>query len=711
MVLGRMTLAEKLDMVRGVETGPFVTRAYAGSTVGVGRLCIPGLRLVDGPAGIGNGLTDVTQLPAPIGLAASWDTELARRYGEVIGTEARAKGASVSLGPTVNIVRDPRWGRGFETYGEDPLLTAGIATPEIEGVQSEGVVAMVKHLAAYNQEIHRAGPDDDVVIDERTLRELYLPAFEAAVRDAGVGAVMCAYSTLGGVPACADDHLMDQILKDEWSFPGFVATDWSAPMGGPEAAVAGLDVQMPDGCYFGPALRHAIAAGDVPLARLDDMVGRVLATMFRAGLVDHPPTGSATSSAATPGHAAVARDVAAEGTVLLRNEGVLPLDPGATQTIAVIGAGASEGYVSAGGGSAAVVPTARTTPLAGIRTRAGAGTRIVVDDGSDPARAAEVARRADVAVVVASTFDEEGQDRPNLDLPALDSATIDAVVRSQPRSVVVLDTGGPVTMPWLEHAGAVVEHWYGGEQGGAALAAALFGDVNPSGKLPVTFPRSVEDLPTASPARYPGEGGHVLYSEGLGVGYRSDSASGTTPLFPFGFGLSYTTFGFSDLRVDGPDADGDATVTVQVTNTGTRAGAEVAQLYLASPPSTGEPPRQLRGFERVELAPGASRTVRFHLDARSFSHWDDGARRWTAPQGTFAVLVGDSSAHLPLSADLTLDRPILGATSEPSTAAAPRPQIAAQLACPLDALAPLFEGAFSGLPNAEQDQITSFFGL
>jgi beta-glucosidase len=708
MVLERMTLTEKLDMVRGIETGPFVTGPYAGSTVGVGRLCIPALHLVDGPAGIGNGLDAVTQLPAPIGLASSWDTDLAHRYGEVIGAEARAKGASVSLGPTVNLVRDPRWGRGFETYGEDPVLTSGIGVADIEGVQSQQVVAMVKHLAVYNQEVHRAGPDDDVVVDERTLRELYLPAFEAAVRDGDVGAVMCAYSTIGGVPACANQHLMGQVLKGQWAFPGFVATDWSAPMGGPEAALAGLDLQMPDGCYFGPALRQAIAAGDVPISRLDDMVGRILAAMFRSGVVDHPPTGTPTSVAATASHAAVAKEAAAEGTVLLRNDGVLPLDPDATQTIAVIGDAAGSDDLSAGGGSAAVRPTDRVTPLDGIRARVGGGTRVVVDDGTDPARAARLAAGADVALVFASRFDQEGQDHPDLALPGGADATIDAVARSQPRTVVVLGTGGPVVMPWLDRAAGVVEHWYGGEQGGAALAAILFGDVNPSGKLPVTFPRSVVDLPTATAEQFPGRGGHVLYSEGLRVGYRAVASGGAAPLFPFGFGLSYTSFAFSDLRVVGPDAAGNATVSVRITNTGTRAGADVAQLYLTSP-APGEPPRQLRAFARVDLEPGASRTVELHLDARSFSSWDDATRRWIAPAGEYQVFVGDSSADLPLSAPVTLAQPLVGPQSEPSTAAAPRPQFAAQLACPIDALAPLFEGAFSGLPNDQQDLITGIF--
>lgn len=695
-VLARMTEAEKLGMVHGADSAD----PFAGRVVGVPRLCIPALRLADGPAGVRN-VEGATQLPAPIALASTWDPGLARRYGEVLGAEVRAAGANVSLAPTINLVRDPRWGRSFESFGEDPLLTARLSTPEIQGMQAQDVIAQVKHFAAYNQEIGRAGPTDDARVTERVLRELYLPAFESAVTEGRVGSIMCAYSTVNGVPACANRHLLDQILKRDWGFDGFVTTDWWTNLGGPDAANQGLDVQMPDDCFFGPQLAAAIDRGDVPAARLDDMVARVLRPMFALGVVDHPVTDGASGPPATPAHRALAREVAAAGTVLLRNDDLtLPIDGRRTKTIAVIGPWAADRHRPAGGGSAAVGGAQGVDPLEGIRARAGSAVEVVYDDGADPTHAARVAAAADVAVVVVSRADSEGIDHATLGPGPQAENILDAVASAQPRTVLVLNSGTPLVLRAMDRVPAVLQTWYPGEAAGSALADVLFGDVNPSGKLPVTFPRRIEDLPTAAVDRFPGAGGHVRYDEGLLTGYRWYASKGIDPMFAFGHGLSYTTFELDRLRVGRPAANGRTVVTARVTNTGSRAGAEVAQLYLEQPGSAHEPPLRLAGFQRVELAAGASASVRFELDARSLSHWDEQGRRWVAPAGTYRVRVGDAADHLPLTATLRLPQELRGPATGPDLPSPPPPaQPEAEAACPQDVIRPRVGASATVLAN------------
>jgi beta-glucosidase len=662
-MLDRMTGGEKIAMVHGVEPGSGT--GYLGAVAGVPRLCIPPLHLSDGPGGLGDLMPDVTQLPAPVALAATWDPQLAGRYGAVIGSEARGKGVNVLLGPTVNIVRDPRFGRAFETLGEDPYLTSQIGAGHIRGVQSAGVIAQVKHFAVYNQETFRNTPAANAKVDERTLREIYLPAFETAVRDAQVGSVMCAYSTVNDAHACASPHLLEDILKREWGFTGFVTSDWFPNIPGAVAADAGLDMQMPGSCLFGPALTDAVAAGRVATARLDDMVGRILGVMFRAGLVERPSTGTSKTRVATPSAAAVGRDVATQGAVLLRNEGVLPIDSGTVRSISVIGPGARR-PITTGGGSASVAAARTVTPLTTITARADRRTRVVADDGSVPARAAMIAASTDVPIVFAGRLDSEYHDHTTLDLAATDTALINAVAAVNTRTVVVLTTGSAVVMPWLQRVAGVLEAWYPGQDAGHAIAALLFGDANPSGKLPVTFPASPGQVPAATTPQWPGNGA-IRYSEGLLVGYRSYDALRIRPAFPFGFGLSYTTFAFDDLRITRPARDGRVVVSVNVRNTGARPGSEVVQVYVGQPPRTGEPVRQLRAFERVTLAPGQQKRVRLVVDSRAFSHWDDATRRWIAPSGRYEILVGDSSAHLPLRAGIDLHRAVVG-----SQAPAPR---------------------------------------
>ena len=797
-VVAAMTLDEKLELVHGAEG-----TAYAGNVPAIPRLCLPALHLHDGPGGVADGLAGVTQLPAPVAIAASWDTSLARAYGAVIGAEERGKGANVDLGPTVNIVRDPRWGRAFESYGEDPVLTGRIAAAEIGGVQSQGVLAQVKHWVVYNQETFRNTPADDVIVDRRTLHEIYMPQFETAVHDGGASSVMCAYSTIDGTWACEDAYTQDTVLKGAWRFGGFVTSDWGATHAAAASANGGLDMQMPDSTWFAAPLRAAVQSGQVPLARLDDMAARILGQEFRFGLVGHPPTGAPTDTVTDSAHAAFARMAAGRGVVLLKNAAaLLPLGP-AVRSIAVIGDDGGPDAMTGGGGSAAVVAPYVVTPFQGIARRAGSGavvryaqgtpppngplpgvpTRYLApaagaghgltaafynnmtlsgepvltradssiganwhdqppapgvhpnqwsarwtgtltapatglytlsltsDDGSRlflngalridtwrdqgpmtaldtvtlaagqvvplevdyyqdgggdtvalgwqvPGQASlldsavALARSSDVAIVFASDFETEGEDLAGIDLPGEQNRLVSAVAAANPRTIVVLNTGSSVTMPWLDSVAAVLEAWYPGQEDGNALAAVLFGDVDPSGKLPVTFPRRLADVPAATPARWPGVNGRVEYSEGLDVGYRWYQARHVAPLFPFGFGLSYTTFRLANLRV-APGRGRSVTVTADVTNTGPRAGAEVVQVYVGAPASTGEPPEQLKAFRRVRLAPSETASVAFTLGASAFAQWNPDTGGWTVGAGTYTIGVGDSSADLPLTATVT----------------------------------------------------------
>jgi beta-glucosidase len=801
-VLARMTTDQKIEMVHGDNNSP-----YAGQIPAIPALCIPALNLEDGPGGVGDGMTGVTQLPAPVAAAASWDPSLVSQYGAVIGNEQWGKGANVDLGPTVNIVRDPRWGRAFESYGEDPYLAGRIGVADIRGVQSQGVLAQVKHLAVYNQETNRNTAADDAIVDPRTLNEIYLPQFQAAVQQGQVASVMCSYSTINGSPACQNDYIQNQKLKDQFGFPGFVTSDWGATHSTVDAANNGLDMEMPDDQFFGSALATAVRAGQVPMSRLNDMVTRILTEEFRFGLFDRPATGSPSAVVTNAAHASVAQNVAEQGTVLMKNaNSALPLDAGATRSIAVIGDDAGPDAMTVGGGSAGVNAGSIVTPYQGIKARAGSGVDVqyaqgtypangqlpVVDaqyfgsgltgqyynnmtlsgtpaltrtdpnvnfdwgpnsavspgpgvnptqwsvkwtgtitapatgtytfsltsddgsrlfvngtkiidnwrdqaantetgtvaltagqavpveidyyqDGGDdlvnlgwqiPGRptpldqAVALAKASQTAVVFASNFESEGSDLSDIDLSTQQNQLISAVAAVNPNTIVVLNTGSAVTMPWLDTVRGVLEAWYPGQQDGTAIASVLFGDTNPSGKLPVTFPRSLADVPASTTAQWPGVNGQVQYSEGMDVGYRWYDAKNIAPLFAFGSGLSYTTFAFSHLTV-GPGSlapNGRETVTANVTNTGRRAGADVVQLYLSEPASAGEPPKQLKGFQKVQLNPGQTRQVRFTLSAQDVSYWDSNAQNWTVPAGHFQVMVGDSSDNLPLTGGFAVTR-------------------------------------------------------
>jgi beta-glucosidase len=688
MLLPQMSLADKISMVTGQ---PGTSPAGAiGATPAISSLCIPAMSQEDGPNGVGDGLTGVTQLPAGVTLSSTWDRALAYQYGSVIGAEEHGKGMMVNYGPTINIQRDPRWGRNFEAFTEDPYLDGVLAAADIQGIQSQDVISEVKHFDAYNQETNRNTPADDVIVSNRTLHEIYMPGFWAALNQGGAGAVMCAYSTVNGQYSCQNSYLL-QTLEQRWGWPGFVSSDYGATHSTVASAEAGLDQEMPDGSYYGSFLQSAVEDGQVSMATLDEMVSRILTEMFKFGFFNHPPTGNTSTVVTTPAHADVARTVAEQGTVLLQNTGgLLPLSA-SDKSIAVIGPDGTTSPESEGGGSAAVTAPYVVSPLTGIQNAAPAGVTVTSYSGTDPTQAAATAASAQVAIVFANNFESEGSDLSSITLQNNQDAYIEAVAAANPNTVVVLNTGGPVTMPWLSQVKSVLEAWYPGQEDGNAIAAVLFGNVDPSGHLPETFPASLSQVPASTAAQFPGTNGEVQYSEGLDVGYRWYDSQNITPLFPFGYGLSYTTFGFSHLVVtpqavnnnsSGPGetscgCSGQGTnlvrVSATVTNTGTRAGADVVQLYLGDPAAAGEPPRQLEDFQKVSLSPGQSTTVRFTLNGHDLSYWDDDANGWVVPDGSYQVYVGDSSAtaNLPLHGSFTVARSIgarYATLSAPATA-------------------------------------------
>jgi beta-glucosidase len=666
-VLAKMTVAQEVSLLTGASGS-----SYVGFIPAIGSLCIPGLNLEDGPAGVGDGMTGVTQLPAPVDVAATWDTSAEQTYGQVIGAEQLAKGSTIDLGPTINLVRDPRWGRAFESVSEDPYLNGTLGAADIQGVQSTGELAQVKHLAVYNQETNRNTPSDNAIVSTRTLQEIYLPAFRAAVQQGDASSVMCSYSTVNGTYACQNPYLLTTALRQQFGFTGFVTSDWGATHATAASANAGLNMDMPgnDG-FYGSALSSAVSSGSVSKATLDALTSQVLTEMFAFGLFDKAPTGSPGQTATSSAHVTAARQLSEEGTVLLKDSSsVLPFGSGVS-SIAVIGADASTSPQTDGGGSAGVNSSGTVTPLQGITARAGSGIKVSYNDGSNASSAASLAASSSVAVVFVSKFESEGSDLSNIDLASSDNSLISAVAAANPHTVVVVNSGSAVTMPWLSSVAGVLEAWYPGQEDGNAIAALLFGDVDPSGHLPVTFPTSLSQVPASTAAQWPGTGGTVQYSEGLDVGYRWYDASNLTPLFPFGYGLSYTTFSFSNLSIGTLPKGGAATVTATVTNTGSREGADVAQLYVTDPAASGEPPKQLEGFARVDLTPGQSKTVTFQLTQASLQYWNASSSAWATSTGNYTISVGDSDRNLPLTGTLAVGSAQLG---QPVTLANPGPQ-------------------------------------
>ncbi len=647
-LVARMSLEQKIAQVHGIHDA-----THARFVPGIPQLGIPALHVTNGPAGPGPGgagsQKPATALPAPIALAASWDPALARTYGRIAGLETRALGSNLLESPDINIARVPQGGRVFEGYGEDPYLVGRLAVANIQGIQATGVIANVKHYLANNQETGRETINE--VIAERPLREIYMPAFEAAVTEAHVASVMCAYPRVNGAYNCANKVLLHDVLKGDWKFDGFVTSDFGAVHSTVPSALAGLDLELPTGEYFGEPLRKAVEAHELPIAVLDQMLVRRYAKMMELGWFgpQHPP-----HPIPVLADGAEARTIAAQSMVLLKNErAVLPLHRESIKTVALLGPYAVR-QRTGGSGSSHVIPLYSVAPVDGLDAALLSQTKILLGDGYDLQAAAATAGKADVAIVMVGDDEGEDHDHP-IELPQAQNDLIAAVAKANPNTVVVLKSGSAVLMPWLHDVPAVLEAWYPGEEDGNAVADVLLGKVNPSGKLPLTFPRSVEDTLAKNPDQYPGDGATVHYSEGLDVGYRAYNTHGTKPLFPFGFGLSYTSFNFSGLKAAALP-DGGAMVRFTVTNTGKVAGAEVAQLYVNYPAigEGNEPRRQLRGFRKVIVRPGESKMIELKLGSRAFSYWSEQGHQWKRALGEFTLHVGDSSADTPLTVTLQL---------------------------------------------------------
>lgn len=645
-LLAALTLDEKVHLMYGVRPPP--SSSAAGYVPGIARLGVPPQIFSDGPVGLRDSAPDprrATAMPATVSLAASFDPDLAEAYGTVLGNEARARGASVLYGPAMNIVRVPLGGRNFEYFSEDPYLTGQLAVHYVRGVQSQRVAAQIKHFALNNQENSRHTASSNA--DDRTIQEIYLPAWQAAVQQGHSWSLMCANNKVNGIYACENTRLLQDTLETKWGFNGAVGSDYAATHSAVGSVRAGLDqsFNLRDWGAFYRDLPQLVRDGKVSEATIDERARRVLRMMFRIGLLDPDRTIPTVSVAA---HGATARRAAEEGTVLLRNQGgLLPLQAAHLGSVAVIGPYANQAYTG-GGGSSQVLPYYSVSPSAGITKRAGPGVTVESDDGSDVARAVALARRSDVVVVVVGDQSREGRDRTSMDLPGGQNHLIDMVATANPNSVVALQTGAPVTMPWLDRVRAVVEGWYPGQEHGNALADVLFGDVDPSGRLPVTFPVRAAEVASMGAPRYPAGPKGYDYTEGLKVGYRAYDPRGTNVLFPFGFGLSYTRFVFSTLAVR--KTASSTLVTFTVTNSGSRTGTSVPEVYVRFPLAAGEPSAQLKAFGRLSLPAHASRRITLTLPAHAFEYWSAG--RWRTAQGKYAVSVGSSSRSASLVANV-----------------------------------------------------------
>jgi beta-glucosidase len=784
-IIKKMTLEQKLEYIGG--TG-FAIRALPS-------LDLPAFEMSDGPFGVRSnvGLPSTTYA-AGIGLAASWDRDMARRVGQGIGRDARARGIHYMLGPGVDIYRSPRNGRNFEYFGEDPFLAANIAVGYIEGMQNEGVSATIKHYMGNNSEFLRH--DSDSIISDRAAREIYLPSFEAAVKQAHVGAIMDSYNLTNGQHMTQNGHFNIDIARKEWGFNGVMMSDWVATYDAVAAANGGLDLEMPTGKFMNPKnLTAAVQSGKVPMATIDEKVRHILMTAARFGWLDRNQTDSSIS-ALDPANDTVALDSAREAIVLLKNENkLLPLDKSQVKSILVVGPDAYPG-LPVGGGSAGVKPFRAVSTLEGVSAFLGSSAKVYYDRGvptlmelarathftteahngepgfkSEPfsdtlpdgkshdatrwtgyftapsagryivamgagreerhnrvtidgkpvfdswqiiramqphvtlqfsagphkivveelarrqnnnsapqlaiveeskivdAKAKELAAKAD-AVLVAVGFDHdsesEGGDR-TFDLPFGQDQLIQAMAAANKKTIVAVTAGGNVdSETWVSKVPGYIQNWYAGQDGGTALAEILFGKVNPAGHLPATFERRAQDNPTYNNYFSHGPGNRIDYKEGIFVGYRGYEHNHIKPLFPFGYGLSYTTFKFSNLAVSPKDAASspNVTVTFDVTNTGSRAGADVAQVYVSDTHSSvPRPIKELKGFDRVMLQPGETKHVSVALDGRSFAYYDTQAKQWHITPGRFGVLVGDSSESLPLKGSVEVSKAAATAAS------------------------------------------------
>jgi beta-glucosidase len=672
-LLSRLTLEEKISLLHA--DSKFTTAA-------IPHLGIPRRWLDDGPHGVREdigpdtwaaaGRTDdfATAMPAGICLAATWNPELGFKEGEAIGQEARARGKDIMLGPGVNILRTPLCGRNFEYLGEDPFLSGVMCSGYIRGEQSQGISSCVKHFALNNQEFQRG--TINVEVDERALREIYLPAFKAAVQSGGVWSVMGAYNQLRGQHCCHNDYLLNNILKDEWGFKGLVMSDWDGTHDTKQAALNGLDLEMGTetnyaNFYLAQPYLNGLKSGEFSMAGLDEKVRRNLRVMIATHVLDANRKPGSFNTAA---HQTVARQVAEEGVVLLKNENrALPLDEKKLRTIAVIGENAIRLHAH-GGDSSGIKAFYEITPLQGLVNRAGTNVNIIFSEGYRKGGGADLAERsvaaaksADVVIYLGGLnhdkgLDCEGADRKDMKLPYGQDELISRIAAANPNTIVVLE-GTLVEMDaWLDKVPAVLQAWYPGMEGGNALARVLFGDVNPSGKLPATFPKRLSDSPAHALGNYPGTNGTVTYAEGLLVGYRWFDSKNIEPLFPFGHGLSYTTFKYSNLKLlPGDGAEKIVSAQFEIENTGKVAGAEVAQLYVhQTKPSLMRPEKELKGFQKVFLKPGEKKTVAIPLNAAAFAFYDDNKKSWVAEKDTFQIAVGASSRDLRLKDSFMLDQ-------------------------------------------------------
>jgi beta-glucosidase len=684
MVLKEMTLDEKIGLLHGMgmpgwprdvqDPQPELGNGGAGFVLGVPRLGIPLIQMSDAAYGVRSSAENgrySTALPAAVGAAASWDTEAACAYGALIGKELRAQGYNMTLGGGANITREPRNGRTFEYLGEDPILAGTLVGHLMKCEQAQNVIGDIKHYAVNDQESGRN--EVDVIITKRALRESDLLAFEIGVGIAQPGAVMCSYNAVNGVFACENKYLLTDVLKKEWGFKGFVVSDWGGTHSTVKASAAGLDNEEPLDEFFGAKLKAAVEAGKVSTAELDEHVRRVLRSEFASGIVDHPTQKSVVD---VLGGLETARKIEEQSAVLLKNEhGILPLDRAAVKSIAIIGPHADAGMIS-GGGSAQVDAPGRpsagwqahvwfpTSPMKAVKARA-PGADVQFDSGANPASAAALAKKSNVAVVFAYQWMSEGMDLPSLSLPENQDELIATVAAANPKTIVVLETGTAATMPWVDKVSGVLEAWYAGSDGANAVANILFGDVNPSAKLPMTFPKGDADLPHPKLIQPgPGQTGEaavmktgeakatfsVKYDEGLKVGYKWYDAEKKAVLFPFGHGLSYTTFAYSGLKVT---AGKETTVSFTVSNTGHRNGAEIAQVYAALPASAGEPPKRFIGWSKEWLKAGESKDVNISVDPKYLSIYDE-ASGWKLLPGAYVIMVGGSSQELPLTQKIEL---------------------------------------------------------
>lgn len=634
-MLAKMHLEEKITMLHGTRKNKKKLTPYTGNTPAITRLGIPPLNLNDGPQGFNTGGS--TCWPSGLTVGATWDRILARKFGEAMGKEFYDKGANVLLGPGLCLARIPVNGRNFEyTSGEDPFLGNHMVQHIVGGIQSQNVIATAKHYSMNNQETDREL--DSAEIDERTRFEMYYPPFEGAIQ-AGVGSIMCSYNKVNGDWSCENNATLNTDLKESFGFKGWVMSDWYATHS--TSINQGLDQEMPNGEWMGQRLLDAVKQGIVTENKIDESVLRILTPMYEYGIFDHAQqwmnTSAYQSDVTSKYHSTLARQISAAGTVLLTNDGLLPFVDG-IKKIAVLGKNGKNPLVH-GGGSGAVDPTYVISPLEGIQERFKGD--VIYDDGSDPEKAAGVAESSDAAIIFISTdWGGEGKDRTNLSFPIDQETLVSQVTKAQPRTVVVCVNPGAVIIPWAKNTAAVLLMFMPGLEMGHSIADILWGDVNPSGRLPLTIP-NIENEVQFTKDMFPGVDYVSIYSEKLLVGYRWYDHHKVNPHFAFGHGLSYTKFSYTDLKISG------STITFDVINIGKCAGAEVAQLYLSFPSIAGEPPRQLKGFLKTSvLDVNEVQMIKFDLTDRDLSIWDIEIHTWRKVFGTYIAHIGSSSSDI-----------------------------------------------------------------